>query len=301
VGFYIFLLLLLAFVPGLQGQKATPQPAASAPQQKEKLEYMTSAVCQGCHEELATAFQKNPHYAVEEFGKRGFKEKACESCHGPGSKHAESASPEDIRNPLKLSAPESNRVCLQCHLNQPTRVGSVRGGHARNQVACTSCHSVHKPKPVKNVTNCGTCHVAQLAQFQRPYKHRLNEGGIDCVDCHNPHGRLLTNPLRDVSANEPGCFRCHGDKRGPFAFEHTPVRTEGCQSCHDAHGSNNPKMLSRPEVRLQCLECHANPAPSATLGGVPPAFHDLRNPRYRNCTVCHVKIHGSHVNRAFLR
>jgi hypothetical protein len=36
-------------------------------------------------------------------------------------------------------------------------------------------------------------------------------------------------------------------------------------------------------------------------GGVPPAFHDLRSPRFRNCTVCHLKVHGSQVNRALLR
>lgn len=271
-------------------------------QEKKKAEFATTVVCQGCHEEIFQAFTKSPHYRVEQEAKHGFQEKACESCHGPGSTHAESATPSDIRNPLRLSAPDSNRVCLTCHLNQPSRVGSIRGGHARNQVACTSCHSVHKPKPKKHITNCGTCHVATLAQFQKPYRHRLQEGGIDCVDCHNPHGRTINSALRDVSANEPGCLKCHGDKRGPFAFEHAPMRMEGCSACHESHGSSNPRMLTRPEVRMQCLECHANlGASSGTLGGIPPAFHDLRNPRIRNCTTCHTKIHGSHVTKGLLR
>ena len=30
--------------------------------------------------------------------------------------------------------------------------------------------------------------------------------------------------MRTFAASEPGCFRCHGDKRGPFTFEHAPVR-----------------------------------------------------------------------------
>jgi predicted CXXCH cytochrome family protein len=80
---------------------------------------------------------------------------------------------------------------------------------------------------------------------------------------------------------------------------------EGCGACHEAHGSANPRMLSRAEVRFQCLECHSNitrpGSANSFAGGIPPAFHDLRNPRYRNCTICHVKIHGSHVNRTFLR
>jgi predicted CXXCH cytochrome family protein len=82
------------------------------------------------------------------------------------------------------------------------------------------------------------------------------------------------------------------------------VRVEGCMACHEAHGSANPRMLTRHEQRLTCLECHSNlpvggGAPSA--GGIPPAFHDLRNSRFQNCTICHVKIHGSNVDRTLLR
>jgi predicted CXXCH cytochrome family protein len=88
-------------------------------------------------------------------------------------------------------------------------------------------------------------------------------------------------------------------------FEHAPVRLEGCQTCHEPHGSANPRMLVRARAADHCLECHANlPArtnPSGTLGTVAPSFHDIRQARFQNCTTCHVKIHGSHVNRDFLR
>jgi hypothetical protein len=63
-------------------------------------------------------------------------------------------------------------------------------------------------------------------------------------------------------------------------------------------------MLTRHEVRFVCLECHSNiqvPSASGKLGGVPPAFHDLRNPLFQNCTVCHVKIHGSYVDGTLQR
>ena len=208
-----------------------------------------------------------------------------------------------------------DKICLSCHLNQPTQVGRIMGPHAKNQVGCASCHSIHNPAggtiaPRKAaVVNqlCAKCHTQQWASFQRPYKHRLPEGAMSCVDCHNPHGGLLPKALQTVSANEPGCLKCHGDKRGPYAYEHAPVRLEGCMACHQPHGSANPRMLTRQEVRLVCLECHANlPAPSvqtlpASVGTVPPAFHDLNSPRYRNCTICHVKIHGSNVSGVLLR
>ena len=95
------------------------------------------------------------------------------------------------------------------------------------------------------------------------------------------------------AAERPGCFRCHGDKRGPFTFEHAPVRFEGCTSCHEPHGSVNPRMLTRGKVEQTCLECRANlPGSRATNapGGVtPPAFHNLNSSRFQNCTICHRK------------
>ncbi|MBI1789462.1 MAG: DmsE family decaheme c-type cytochrome [Acidobacteria bacterium] len=283
--------------------------AAALPAQPEQAKpgYAGSETCSTCHEDIAKAFGRTPHQAIDK--KRGWETKACESCHGPGSKHAESASADDIRNPAKLAASDQDKTCLTCHRNQPTHVGRVRAGHARSQVSCNSCHTVHQTpdalvarKAVNTNQQCARCHTSTWAEFQRPHSHRLAEGAMSCVDCHNPHGSFLPKSLQTVSANEPGCLKCHGDKRGPFPYDHAPVKLEGCASCHQPHGSSNPRMLTRHEVRLQCLECHANTAvQTAALGGVPPAIHDLRSPRFRNCTTCHQKVHGSHVNRMFLR
>lgn len=285
-------------------------PLASQAPPKPALQTVGSEICQACHEDIYKAFLGTPHGRLEKDARRGWQGKACESCHGPGSAHAESGSAADIRNPAKIAPAASDRMCLGCHLHQPTHVGRIHGGHARGQVACVQCHSVHKPRE-ETVTSadatlinksCAGCHVSNWAEFQKPHRHRLPEGAMSCVDCHNPHGSLLSRSLQAVSSNEPGCLKCHGDKRGPFPFEHASVRVEGCTACHQPHGSANPRMLTRHEVRFVCLECHSNlPAPAAAAGGVPPAFHDLRSPRFRNCTTCHVKIHGSYVDRAFLR
>ncbi len=265
-----------------------------------------------CHEDIFNAFQKNPHQQVETGKKYGWATRACESCHGPGSKHADSASAADIRNPAKLKPAEADKICLTCHLNQPTHVGRINSSHARNQVSCAACHSIHANGPNGLVARkqadinklCAGCHADVWASFQRPYRHRLPEGAMSCVDCHNPHGSFLPRLMQTVSANEPGCFKCHGDKAGPFTYEHPPVRLEGCTACHQPHGSANPRMLTRPQVRFVCLECHSNlptPTPAATLGTVPPAIHDLRSPRFQNCNLCHQKVHGSYVSRDFLK
>jgi DmsE family decaheme c-type cytochrome len=168
-------------------------------------------------------------------------------------------------------------------------------------------HSSEEPLVVRkaDATNklCASCHLSEWAQFQRPFHHKLPEGAMSCVDCHNPHGSIRPAMLQTFAANEPGCFKCHGDKRGPFTFEHAPVRFEGCQACHEPHGSANPRMLTRADVRFVCLECHANlpTVPAKVMGVAPPAFHDLRSPVFQNCTVCHQKIHGSQVDRNLLK
>lgn len=288
-------------------QMATPS-AASTP--------VGSAACQTCHEDLFHAFARSPHSVVETKDRHGWQGKACESCHGLGGAHAESAAAADIRNPAKLTASVADRACAGCHSNLSAAAGRFGGTHAQHQVSCVSCHAVHARGPAGMVVRqastvnagCSTCHATVWAQFQRPHRHRLPEGAMSCVDCHNPHGTLRSAAARTFAGNDNGCARCHGDKRGPFPFEHAPVRWEGCGSCHEAHGSVNPRMLTRQEVRFVCLECHANlPAANTTtvaqpvVGVVPPSVHDLRSPRYRNCTVCHQKIHGSYVDRSLQR
>ena len=291
-------LLALAAFPTSAQQPASP--------------YAGSEACQACHEDIYNAFAKSPHHIVDSDTKRGFKGQACESCHGPAQKHTETVSAADIRNPAKLAAAATDKICLNCHLNEPTHAGRLQSSHAKNQIACTTCHKVHANgpnglvvrKPVAINEQCVGCHRNVWSQFQRPNHHKLPEGAMTCVDCHNPHGSLRPAMAQTFGANEPGCLKCHGDKRGPFTFEHGPVRFEGCATCHEPHGSANPRMLVRQEVRLVCLECHASLPTvntTGTIGVVPPSFHNLRLPQFQNCTVCHQKVHGSYVDRNLLK
>jgi len=300
-------LLLSATSGGAQEKTSAPAPSQEPPK---PAEYVGSDTCQACHEDIFDAFQKNPHHEVDTDKKRGFEHNACESCHGPGSKHAESMNAADIRNPAKIAPAAADKLCLTCHLNQPTQVGRITNSHAKNQVACVACHSIHKNGPNGLVARkipdinklCASCHPDVWASFQRPYTHKLPQGAMSCVDCHNPHGSFLPRSLQTVSANEPGCLKCHGDLAGPFVYEHAPVKLEGCMACHQPHGSSNPRMLTRQVVRLVCQECHSNLpgtalAAKGTLGTVGPAIHDLASPRFQNCTNCHQKVHGSNVSR----
>jgi len=276
-------------------------------------DYAGAEACAGCHEDLSKAFARNPHFVLDK--NKRWAGKACEACHGPGAKHADSTSAEDIVNPVRLAASKTDAICLSCHRNQPTQVGRLEGGHSRSAIACTACHDMHKTGPESSFARlkrnaavtelCSGCHRDMAAAFLKPHHHKVPEGAMSCTSCHNPHGAFMSRNLRMASSGaEPGCLNCHADKRGPFTYEHAPVRNEPCTTCHEPHGSVNPRMLTRQEVYIVCLECHANlnvPTKGGLLGGVPPAFHNMSVPRYRNCTTCHVKIHGSNADRGLLR
>jgi DmsE family decaheme c-type cytochrome len=141
--------------------------------------YVGSETCAGCHADLAKAFANSPHHPVDVDAKRGWQARACEACHGPGQKHAESANPALIRNPATLAAAAADKICLTCHLNQPTQIGRIESSHAPNQISCTACHKVHGSEPLVALkavavnTLCASCHLNEWAQFQRPFHHKL--------------------------------------------------------------------------------------------------------------------------------
>jgi DmsE family decaheme c-type cytochrome len=252
--------------------------------------------CITCHDTLAADFAGNPH------GRKGLDVSACTSCHGDGSKHAESGEKGDISKP---AGDAGAKLCLGCHGGDRSFHTARTGPHAQAKVSCSSCHVIHDAKATPLLRSadsvlCAACHPAQKAQFQKPYAHRLEVGGLTCISCHNPHGGRDQKSLRETSSGEVACFECHQDKRGPFVYPHPGGLTGTCQSCHEPHGSNNPRMLTRPSVDQLCLECHTG-NPAGTLGSQPPSLHDVRSPRYRNCTTCHVAVHGSNSSPALYK
>ena len=83
------------------------------------------------------------------------------------------------------------------------------------------------------------------------------------------------------------------------------MRTEGCQACHDPHGSTNPRLLSRPAAFTMCLECHNSVMGFGTRAGSIPnpteGFHNLADASFQNCVTCHARIHGSNADPLFRR
>ncbi len=131
------------------------------------------------------------------------------------------------------------------------------------------------------------------AETWKASHHPIREGKIGCADCHNPHGSSQEGMLRAATVNEQ-CYQCHAEKRGPFLWEHPPVR-ENCLNCHTPHGSNHLK-LQRTSVPFICQQCHANTRHPGTMydgsflaGGARASNREFN----RACLDCHAAIHGS--------
>ena len=148
---------------------------------------------------------------------------------------------------------------------------------------------------------CATCHKTQVAKQQRFGHMPLREGKMDCASCHNPHGSTGVKLLKAGNWVNETCVSCHTEKRGPFLWDHAPVR-EACNTCHDPHGSNNDRMLVA-KLPMLCQRCHIGTRhPSTIYDG---AQLTARSNRLigRGCVNCHAQIHGSNspAGHAFLR
>lgn len=279
--------------------------------------FVGNNACRTCHSDIVQPFFRNPHHKTTANTVKD--EAGCEGCHGPGRDHIQGVGDKTKIFAFSLkTARQTMDQCLRCHAQSISRANIRRSEHTQADITCTNCHSIHKSTTPKNLLAkkqadlCGNCHTQVKAQFALPHKHRVMEGFMQCSDCHNPHGtdaptwrmgqrpRLVTQALH----NEQACLKCHTDKRGPFAFEHAAVRVDGCESCHAPHGSTNARLLKRPAVFTLCLECHNGAGTFGRQGdGIAPqsASHNMADPRYQNCTLCHVKIHGSNSDPLFRR
>ena len=279
---------------GMAGLLALPAvaPATAADPETEP----GAEVCAVCHEDLAARMRGTAH------GLDAADRPSCETCHGDGSRHVEEGDPELIRVPQGAAM---SSLCLDCH--RGTDHDGTTGAHGSVDVHCDSCHRVHPDSPSHGrllvddaAALCASCHPGQAASFERPFGHRLGRGGLECISCHNPHGAPGKRSLVEGRGGDGPCVSCHAEKRGPFVFTHVGGTTGDCTTCHEHHGSANPMQLTRSRVDQLCFECHS-PIAAGTVGSQPPSSHDLRSPRYRSCTTCHVAVHGSNTSPALLR
>jgi DmsE family decaheme c-type cytochrome len=293
------LLLVAAASGGAAPAQQTP-PSPQAPPAAAAATYVGADTCAACHSEVADHLAGTPH------GKAAFTKlssQGCESCHGPGSAHAENPDDPALRPRVEaLSVAGQNAACRSCH-DGSTHFNWDGSKHETRGLSCLSCHSIHafksedaQLKARTEQEQCFACHKDIRADSWKNSHHPIREGKISCADCHNPHGTTTPKMIRAVSVNDQ-CYSCHAEKRGPFLWEHPPVR-ESCLNCHTPHGSNHLK-LQKTSVPFICQQCHSNTRHPGTLydGLRLPTLEDQARGSNRlfnrACLDCHAAIHGS--------
>lgn len=276
---------------------AAQDPSQAAPAPSEAPSYVGSDGCESCHEEQFRTFRQTAMGRLFLGYPRTEQEKlGCESCHGPGSAHVDAGGGTGVGGLISFRngaepVDRQNGACLDCH-ESGDRALWRGSSHESRDVACVSCHRVMAPaserfalaKPTV-LDVCAQCHLTRRAQTLRSSHMPLREGKMTCTDCHNPHGSVTEKLLRQASVNE-NCYGCHADKRGPFLWEHAPVR-ENCLNCHDPHGSIHERLLTTKRPRL-CQQCHTELFHPGT-----PTLPESRIVFNRSCQNCHPMIHGS--------
>jgi DmsE family decaheme c-type cytochrome len=300
MGSGLFAGLMYLMCIGVGWAADAPQPAGA------EATYVGEKVCKQCHTKENANFGHTLHAKNFRLNPRNELEgKVCEACHGPGSRHVENASDRKgiIGFTREWGTPidKQNGQCLQCHKGGQ-RIHWHSSTHNAQQVACSDCHN-----PMAKISSsgllskqsvtevCTKCHQQQKADFHKRSHMPLPEGKMSCVDCHNPHGSSTQSMLKGDSVNAL-CYTCHAEKRGPFLWEHAPVR-ENCMNCHKPHGSNHDKLLVTARPFL-CQQCHMAPHHASQLhvsSQLPKGNVEWINERVQaqSCQNCHSQVHGS--------
>jgi hypothetical protein len=176
----------------------------------------------------------------------------CESCHGPGSLHAEY--PRSFSPAVERDA----AACTSCHeQGVPSDVATVDGFISHHDsyenlfpgkhatLDCVECHDPHNgvvqlqqaDLPTTPIT-CENCHFTETA-VQNVSIH--NGIGVDCVDCHMPN--LAVNAV-GIAAQFTGDVRTHMTSINPNQidqFEDGEILPQlglnfSCRHCHNADG-----------------------------------------------------------------
>lgn len=231
--------------------------------------HVGAAACLDCHEDVIDLHAKDLHTHV-----------SCETCHGPGDRHAADPTAENIR--IERGA----EACLVCHRALDARPGSFPQitrvehfslvGVADQNTDCTACHSPHEPlyldRDIRSarlhplIQRCEDCHIGRGDRtLERP------QGHPEIFECAYCHGAIVEDAAARPHMNIE-CTTCHifvkeNEFSGRIIRDSDP---RFCLLCHGEatfRGPDSPPSIGWPAHRddvaiepgdrdKRCIDCH---------------------------------------------
>lgn len=231
------------------------------------LRRMANRECLDCHVTgLAVAFDRDARRWSTTLVDAGV---ACEDCHGPGARHADSSAAADIFSPKRADAPRALDACAACH-------------GPRNPLF-PLLDADHRFEPGQRYADFYDPIVVLIGGKQsgdffadgRPKSssfeyqallqsacHRL--GGATCMSCHTaPHDARLADELR--APGDETCRGCHAPIFAAATAHARHKKTTSCVACH------MPKVVTGVLDRFADHAIDVPVPPNAARHGVPSA------------------------------
>jgi predicted CXXCH cytochrome family protein len=204
--------------------------------------------CLGCHKELTG--QKMVHGPIPVGG--------CAPCHQFGSRP----------NRYEPFA-QGQELCFKCHEEKRKDLIRTYLHGPMSAGLCTICHSPHASSEKYQLRRyvgdlCLMCHETVKAASYRKVTHKPYIDGA-CSSCHEPHSSTRNDNFLKFPGNDL-CLSCHGNvsvrgHKHPYGVpprKERPIRLDKdgklvCLSCHEPHGSDEPKLLPAGG----CEKCHS--------------------------------------------
>jgi hypothetical protein len=246
--------------------------------------------CLDCHTTgLRASFDRKTRRWNTAFADAGV---ACESCHGPGGKHAATTVAAEIVHPGKVDREVALSICAQCH--------------GPRQPLFPILDAEHRFRPGDRYDDFyqalvivdGRARSADFFADGRPksssYEYQaLSQsrcalvGKATCLSCHAaPHESPGSDELKPEAGGDASCRSCHAAvfAEGTRHTHHQSKESQSCLACH------MPKVVSGV---LDHFADHSLdiPVPENTVRhGVPNA-----------CSTCHAKSSSSDLQKELLR
>jgi tetratricopeptide (TPR) repeat protein len=231
----------------------------------------------------------------------------CESCHGPGSLHAEyqrttrhppGSDDLTIVNPAKLPRPLLESVCAVCHLQGAAATVLVRG---------RTINTFRPGRPLSDyridytfaAQGGAMTVVGHFEQLRRSACYRKSED-LSCLTCHDPH--LREKPKDPAAYYRRKCLNCHAQGCAlPSAERLKKDPRDDCTACHMPRGDTEVPHVA---FTHHCISRHATspPEPAGLPDLVPiddaPQLTDLDRNRNLGLAYLMAAIRSSNLEHA---